>query len=133
MKLIINGEVSLQEAFFLIKQKYQKDRYLILTIENAQRTLTQNRAIHLYFTMLASELNEKGLDIRKVLRESFNIPWSKDSVKELIWCEVQKSMFGTTSTKQLTTDQVSQVFDVIHLHLINTFEVDVQFPSKDHL
>jgi len=133
VKLIINGEVSLQEAFFLIKQKYQKDRYLILTIENAQRTLTQNRAIHLYFTMLASELNEKGLDIRKVLRESFNIPWSKDSVKELIWCEVQKSMFGTTSTKQLTTDQVSQVFDVIHLHLINTFEVDVQFPSKDHL
>ena len=46
------------------------------------RTLQQNRALHVLFQMLANELNSNGLDMRKTLKPSVDIPWSGRSVKE---------------------------------------------------
>jgi len=135
MKILINSELSLKEAQILLEQRWKKDKYLILTLEKQQRTLTQGKSIHLYCDMLAYELTSIGFDIRKTLREDFQIPWDKDSVKKLMWHPVQKAMFGTDSTAQLTTDQVSKVYEVIRKHIfdITIGEVDVLFPSKENM
>lgn len=135
MKIVINSEISLKEAQIVLERKWKKDKFLILTIEKQQRTLSQNKSIHLYCDMLAYELKSVGFDIRKTLREDFQIPWDKDSVKKLMWHPVQKSMFGTTSTAQLTTDQVSKVYEVIrkHIYELTIGEVDVLFPSRDNM
>ena len=134
MQLTINSEISLLEAQVILEQQWKLNRFLILTLERQQRTLTQNKAIHLYFKMLAYELNTSGYDIKKTLRQDFEIQWNEASIKELIWKPVQTALFGTGSTKKLTTDQVSKVYDVIHDHLltITVGEVDVQFPSKEN-
>jgi len=95
------------------------------------RTLTQNAAIHKYFSMLAESLNNAGLDVKKTLRHDFDIPWSESLVKELIWKGVQKAMFDIDSTTKLDTAQVSQVYEVINRHIGSTHGVSVIFPSNE--
>lgn len=95
------------------------------------RTLTQNAAIHKYFSMLSESLNNAGLDVRKTLRADFEIPWTESLVKELIWKGVQKAMFDIDSTTKLDTSQVSQVYEVINRHIAQTHGVSVIFPSKE--
>ena len=70
-----------------------------------QRTDQQNRALHLYFTQLAKILNEAGLDMRKVLKPSINIPWTAKSIKENLWRPIMKIQLGKDSTTELTTKE----------------------------
>jgi len=62
--------------------------YVLEAIMDKQRTNRQNKALHLYFQMLADELNNAGLDVRRTLREDVEIPWSPYLIKELIWRKV---------------------------------------------
>lgn len=63
-----------------------------------QRTNQQSKSLHLFCKLLADSLNEAGLDMRKVLKPSYQIPWTKNSVKEHIWHPLQEAMYGTNST-----------------------------------
>ena len=95
------------------------------------RTLTQNKAIHKYFSMLAESLNNAGLDVKKTMRQDIDIPWTETLVKELIWRGIQEAMFDVKSTAKLDTSQVSEIYEVINRHISSTFGVSVIFPSKD--
>jgi len=95
------------------------------------RTLTQNKAIHKYFSMLAESLNNAGLDVKKTMRQDMDIPWTESLIKELIWKAVQKALYDIDSTAKLDTSQVSEVYEVINRHISSTFGVNVIFPSKD--
>ena len=50
-----------------------------------QRTEKQNNSLHAYCQGLADELNSAGLDMRVVLKPEYEIPWTKESVKEHLW------------------------------------------------
>lgn len=91
----------------------------------------QTRALHLFYTLLADEFNEKGLDIKTVLSKNVEHPWTKDLVKELIWKKVQKSYVGKKSTTQLTTDEVDKIFNVINKFIGETWGIHIPFPSED--
>lgn len=93
------------------------------------RTCTQNRAMHKYFTLLANELNDGGLDMRKTLKPDAELPWTPESVKTYIWKVVQEAMFGKASTTKLDTKQVSQVYQAVDKHLSTTFNIQVEFPT----
>ena len=95
------------------------------------RTLTQNKAIHKYFVMLAESLNNAGLDVKKTMRHDVDIPWTPELIKELIWRGVQEAMFDIKSTTKLDTEQVSKVYETINRHTSSTMGVSVVFPSKD--
>jgi len=97
------------------------------------RTLTQNRAIHTYFSMLADSLNNAGYDVRKAMRHDVPIPWTERLVKELIWRKVQKAMFDIESTTKLDVSQISDVYEVINRYTAESFCVSVAFPEKDRL
>lgn len=79
------------------------------------RTDTQNDALHLYFEQIAEALNDAGYDIQKTLAQyKVDIPWTKESVKELIWRLCQKSMFSKRSTTELDrTREINQIVEVI--------------------
>ena len=135
MKMTINSQISLAEAQIELARRFKADKYIVCSIEKQQRSLTQNKAMHLYFKMLAFELTAAGLDIKKTLKKDFDISWNEHSIKVLIWKPVQEAMFGTDSTTKLTREKVSQVYDIVHRHILNLTngEVNVQFPSKDQL
>ena len=133
MKLNINSKTSLSDAHTLLDEIWSKHKHVTITIERRQRTLTQNSALHKYFDMLAEALNEKSLDMRKVLKPEIDIVWTKDSVKTYIWAIIQNVMFGTKSTTKLKTNEVSQIYDVIHRSMIEKHDIFVMFPSKDDI
>lgn len=95
------------------------------------RTLKQNSALHLYFTYLADELNDAGLDMRKTLKPEIDIPWSARTVKEHLWRPIMKAQLKKESTTELTTKEIDKVFQTITRHLSEKFGLSVEFPSID--
>lgn len=95
-------------------------------MEEKQRTLKQNNALHLMFEQLASTLNNEGMSVQKVL--TLEAKFTGKLVKELIWRPTQKWMYKKKSTTELTTRELDQVFEVIQKALAEK-GVDIQFPS----
>lgn len=101
--------------------------------EKQQRTLQQNKALHKYFMMVAKRLNDAGLDMRRVLKPEISIPWETPSVKEHIWKPVQEAMLKKQSTKELTTDEVTKVYEVVNRFLAENHGITEPFPSIEQL
>lgn len=100
-------------------------------MEQQQRTITQNKAMHLYFTLLANSLNDAGLDMKKVLKPSIDINWTPEAVKEYLWKPIQDAMFQKDSTTKLNTKQVGQIYEVLNRHLGEKLEVHIPFPTSE--
>jgi hypothetical protein len=97
-----------------------------------QRTDLQNKAMHKLFTMLSDQLNEAGLDMKKVLKPEIDIPWSSKNVKEYLWRPVQEAMLGKKSTTELTTKEIDQIYEVLCRHLGQKLGITMpDFPSYD--
>ena len=97
----------------------------------ARRTLKQNNSIHKFCDQLADTLNDAGLDQRAVLKETVEIPWTMEAVKRQMWKPIQNLMYDIESTTELTTDQVSKVWETMNRHLGQKFGVHVPFPSEE--
>lgn len=94
-----------------------------------QRSSLQNKAIHVYFTQLAEELNAAGYDMRRTLKEGVDIPWTPDNVKKFLWKPIQNAQLGKESTTQLSTKEIDVIFETLNKHLGEKLGVHVPFPS----
>ena len=110
-----------------------KDGVYELKKVTGNRTLSQNNALWMYFTLLAEALNDAGYDMKKTIREDIDIPWSKDTIHSNLWLPVQKAMLDKKSTTQLNTDEVTKVYDVICREIGGRTGVMVEFPSIEYL
>lgn len=97
---------------------------------NKQRTLTQNKALHLYFKLLSDALNDGGYNCFNFFKEGFAVPWNKELVKELIWKPIQEVMLDEQSTAKANTVDYSKVYDVINAHLIENKNIFVPWPDR---
>jgi hypothetical protein len=101
--------------------------------ERAKRTTLQNKAIHLYCSLLSDAFNDAGLDMLTVLKVKSSTSWTMLSVKDVIWRSIQEAMFPEkTSTTQLETGEVSQVYTQIAKHLSENFNITQSFPNRFH-
>ena len=98
------------------------------TTQEKQRTLQQNKSIHLFCEFVASALNEKNLDMKVILKPDIEIPASSYAVKEFLWKPIQKYQLGKSSTTMLSTKEVTEIYEIINRHLAQ-FEISVMFPS----
>ena len=106
--------------------------YLDIGFETRQRTIPQNSSLHLAFTMLATALNDAGLEISTVLDRTMRVPWSADTVKEALYRPLMKAKLGKSSTTELTKDEVSEIYDLLLRELGEKFGVEaIPFPSKE--
>ncbi len=99
----------------------------------SKRTAKQNRALHVLFQLLANELNESGLDMRKTLKPDVQIPWSKITVKEFLWKPVMRAQLQKVSTTQMTTKEIDEVFETINRYLGEHHGAHVPFPSIEDI
>ena len=114
--------------------KNDGNKYMLVEwTEEKQRTLNQNSALHLWFQLLAEALNDAGYDMRKVIREEIDIPWSKDTIKKHIWKPVQEAQLGKKSTTQLSTKDIDQVYDTVNRAIGQRTGIHVPFPSIDSI
>ena len=102
-------------------------------VQKKQRTPQQNKSLWLYYELLAESLNNAGLDQRKVLKPSIEIPWTKQAVHDRLWIPIQNAMFNTDSTTELNTSGIDKIAEVLIRHLGSQFNVPVtEFPSISH-
>jgi len=97
--------------------------------EVKKRTLQQNKALHLWFTQLAKELNEAGLSIMKTLKHDAEIPWTDTTVKELMFKGIMKAMYQKDSTTKLTTKELIEVSETLTRYLAEKHGLVTEFPS----
>lgn len=131
---IANSNERCEAIVAEIRRQYLEHRYVEVDIRvgERQRSSQQNRALHLWFTMLAETLNDAGLDMRKVIKEDVDIPWSCASVKEYLWRPVQKAMFQKQSTTEANRTDYTQVREVVCRHLADRFGIQCpDWPSID--
>jgi hypothetical protein len=101
--------------------------------DKCARTELQRKAQHLYFSLLAKALNDKGWDMKatmEVLSKNARIPWSMLAIKERLWKPVQKDTYGKASTTELNTDQVGPTYEALNLVTSEKLGVSVQFPDR---
>ena len=101
--------------------------------EKKLRTIAQNKAMHLWFTMLAGEFSDAGLDMKRVLKPEIEIKWTPQAVKQYIWKPVQEAMMIKKSTTELNTDEVTKIYEVINRHTAEKHGISVPFPSIEGL
>lgn len=82
--------------------------------------------------MVAEALNDAGFDIEKTLSKyNVDIPWTKESVKTLMWKPVQKSMYAKASTTELDRGhEITAVYEVIN-RFLGKLGIHVPFPHED--
>ena len=99
--------------------------------DHPRRTDQQNKAMHKYFELLSTALNDAGLDARKTLKPEVEIPWTPEMIKNLMWRPIQEAMTGKKSTTELTTVEPSEVHAVLNRHLSSKFGLNVEWPSDE--
>lgn len=111
--------------------------YTSISIAQSHRTLQQNAALHLFFTQLAEELNEKGFDMRTLIRPEIELSWTPYNVKQYLWKPLQEKLLGKKSTTKLNkTEDINLVYDNLNRILIERTKGEINFipfPSLDSL
>lgn len=103
------------------------------TTKEIKRSKSQNDAMHKYFEMVAHELRNQGQTMQDVIQKisMVEITPTTNSIKEIVWKPVQEVVLGKTSTTQLTTKEINQVYEVVSMFLAKEFKVDIPFPSQE--
>ncbi len=105
-----------EQLLFLLKSLDLK----VIEIENVEmlKTDKQTKALHLWFQLLADELNDKSFDMRGFLKESVKMDWSAYAVKEYIFKPLLKQRTGKDSTKKMFRNEINALYDTINREII---------------
>lgn len=129
-KLIYNAPYYLRR----ILSDYEDTPKVRITIEKeySKRTERQNRALHLWFTQLAEELNDGGYDVQLVLKKKLEMDWTPELIKEALWRPAQKVILKKRSTTELKKgEDIDKVFEHLNRHLGEKFGIYVPFPHYE--
>jgi hypothetical protein len=85
--------------------------------------------MHLFFRLLADELNAGGFNVRLVLQQKMDIDWTPALVKEALWRPAQKVILKKKSTTELEkTKDIEVIYEHLNRHLGEHFGVHVPWP-----
>ena len=100
------------------------------TAQEKPRTLLQNRAFHKWLAESAQALRDGGFTLKQVLASIPEIEMTPIAMKE-IWRQIQVVMTGKTSTKDLTTKELQEVFEVVNHEILLKRGIYIPFPSSE--
>ena len=104
----------------------------LVKFETGLMTTKQRGSIHVYFGLLANELNDAGLERRvEFLGKSIEVPWDKDSVKKYIWKPAMLAATGKTSTTKINRKEVNETYEILHRHFASQHAIMVPFPCDE--
>ena len=96
-----------------------------------RRSISQNSALHLWFTMLSEVLNDAGYSQRGLMAQmklNFDIPITEHFLKE-IFKKIVFAMHGKDSTAKLTTKEIQEVYLGMDARLRELTGCGVEWPS----
>lgn len=129
---VATNEVACEAAVAELRRLFAKHGYVAVKYSTEQkRTLTQNRALHLWCKFMADTLNDAGLDMRRAIRDEVDLPWSEATVKEHIWKPLQAAMLQKQSTTEANRTDYTKVHAVICRHFGEKFGLSCpEWPKK---
>ena len=95
------------------------------------RTIKQNKAMHKLFTILSDDLNTLGLEMKTILKPSYQLWWTPTAVKEHLWKPIQEAMYSKKSTTDLNSEEVSKVYEQLAKIIGEKHGVSISFPSVE--
>ena len=126
--LTIRAETQ-KKAKEIVKEKLKDFKETHIEIMTEPRTNQQNKALHLYFTLLAEALNAAGFDMKKTIK--IDIPWTAMTVKEYLWRPVMNTYLQKKSTTKLNKQvDIDEVWEIINREIGQRTGVFVEFPSR---
>lgn len=93
-----------------------------------QRTDSQNKALHVYFTLVSKALNDAGLTVQETLKHQLEIEWSPVMVKDLIWRRAQERHLAKHSTTELEKSEIDLIYDHVNRYLASLGVESIPFP-----
>ena len=129
--MYIKSQADMERAITKLRATEIGEFGIHLEVKTGHRTLLQNSAMHKYFQLLGDELNAAGLDMRRTLKKSIDIPWTPVSVKEHLWRPIQEIVIGVASTTKLDRKQVSEVYEVLARHMAERHGISTAFPQRE--
>jgi hypothetical protein len=134
MKFDLQNEIDRQRFKEYSEKLLRLGKQCDLTEVRITRTQQQNKALHVYFTLISHELNELGLEFSYsgLNRASFSMRYTPEIVKEFIFRPLMSASFDIKSTTKLTTSQIDELIDVITKFFAER-GVTLDFPSVESL
>jgi hypothetical protein len=143
-KILVTIEVSNNEESLALALQNAKEAVALFGLKiidckqiTNTRTIYQNNALHLFFQQLADELNEKGFDMRAIIRQEVEIQWTGFTIKSHLWKPLQKALFNKKSTTKLAKNyEIDVVYDNLNRILVERTKGEVSippFPSFDSM
>ncbi len=129
----VNGELVFDNKKALVDfLSKNSDKSFIVTLqrETGMRTGNQNNALHLWFSMIAKELNDAGYPVNLVLKQTVDVEWNTNLVKDLLWRPAQRTILGKESTKDLDkVSDIDEVWETLNRFIGERFGIHVPFPD----
>ncbi len=131
MKIHLNSESKRKEAFEALINLDTNGEYEI-TLKKLPKTRTsqQRKAIEVYCKKLGQAWNDAGMTVQQVLSRTMDQEWSQELVKEAIFKKCLGYKYNKKSTTELTTDEVSQVYETVN-RFSAQFGVHVPWPQDE--
>lgn len=132
----MNLEIEIKDGFILPKKTTLKDGNYIAKVSNMDlRSIAQNKAFHLYFTLLSVALNDAGYSFTKVIKDEklykMDIDWSPNLIKENLWRPIQGAILKKKSTTELTKEEVTRIYDNLNRYTSERMGISVPFPTYE--
>lgn len=94
-----------------------------------QRTRQQEKAYHKGFTEIADLLVEHGISLQVALK-NLDVRPTMNTIKDA-YRSIAEAKYGVKSTRDLTTAQVSEVWDDLVKTLSQNTGIEIVFPSQE--
>ena len=85
----------------------------VYKIQRADRTWRQNNTLHLLFRQMAKALNDAGFEIPHPFKPDLEIPYSEESVKELLYKPIITMYFKVGRSSDLDAEQLSESMTIL--------------------
>jgi len=129
MQYEIETETDRENLIILIRNAPLGSRVDVKKRAKGKRTVQQNRAMRVYWKLLAEALNDAGFDMKVVLNDGVEIPWNEKSVEDQLWRPVMKAVTNEASTANADTSQYDEIHKYLSKKISEKTGVYVPWPS----
>jgi len=131
MKFDLSDKIQRDLAYNIFNKLLANEKYIELKEAKKTRTSLQNSSLHLYFELIAKELNDQGLTFNytglkgKILESRYTM----EIVKDFIWRPIQETLFKIKSTSKINTIQINEIVDVLTKYFGENYYFYIPFPN----
>ena len=101
-------------------------------LDMTTRTTQQNKALHLYLSQVADEMNAAGYDAKQVI--SLPIRLTPELVKDCIFKVIMRAMYpDKESSTELSTTEIQNVYETMNAATGEKFGVSLEWPSEESM